>query len=173
MPACSEALPVRAGLGGWAGRRSSVSPSCLLGQPALQRPWSMGPPGALGGGQQGAHISPDGAVATELRPGGVSNAPAPWVGSPGSPRNKVTLLVHRTPVCVRVEKAVDRLEPRGVLLQAEASHHVHHVMWVVWASVAQGDLPQHCVGRQPLQVLQVGVKSELGSRRAPSSPSTM
>lgn len=41
----------------------------------------------------------------------VSNGPAPWVGSPGSPSNEVTLLVHRTPIRVWVEKAVDRLEP--------------------------------------------------------------
>lgn len=30
--------------------------------------------------------------------------------------------------------------PRGILLQAEAPSHVHHVMWVLGSPVAQGDL---------------------------------
>lgn len=105
----------------------------------------------------------------EPRPGGVSHAPPPWVGSPGSPRNEVTLLVHRTPIRIWVQKAVDRLEPGketwrsgllgwrcfgglvpeplrtahspcGVLLQTEASHHIHDIMWVFWTPVTQGDL---------------------------------
>lgn len=47
----------------------------------------------------------------EPRPGGVSKAPAPWGGNQGSPRDEVALLMCGTPVCVRVEKAVDRLKP--------------------------------------------------------------
>ena len=30
--------------------------------------------------------------------------------------------------------------PRGILLQAEAPSHVHHILWVLRSPVAQGDL---------------------------------
>ena len=136
-------------------------------------PWSPGPPGDLGeactaptcGCGPGCgrdHLR-------EPRPGGVSIVPAPWIRNRGSPRDEVTLLVHGTPVCVRVEKAVDRLKPgkgtgwsvlpgvgvwvateplptahspSGILLQAEASCHIHHVTWVLRTPVAQGDLDE-------------------------------
>lgn len=96
-------------------------------------------------------------------------AEPPWLGGQGSLREEVSLLLHGTPVCVWVEKAMHRLEPEkemgvraagrgragsrvpppdsptthspcGVLLQAEASGHAHHILWVLRAPVAQGDL---------------------------------
>lgn len=63
----------------------------------------------------------------------------------GVTRRRITLALHRTPVCVWVEKTVDGLKPCGVLLQAEAARHVHHITWVFRAPVAQGDLPEQGV----------------------------
>lgn len=64
-----------------------------------------------------------------------------------SPRDRGTLLLPGTPVRVWVEKAVDRLKPCGVLLHAEASSHVHHVMWVLRTPIAQGNLLEQGVWR--------------------------
>lgn len=117
--------------------------------------------------------NPPGSRAWGRRPG--SSASPQKLGGwlrPGSLRHKAELGLAGTPVCVRVEQAVDRLEPgetgkgeargeagwgppsahspRGVLLQAEAPSHVHHVVGVLGAPVAQGDL-----GTQALLPLHV------------------
>lgn len=56
--------------------------------------------------------------------------------------------------------------PRGVLLQAEASGHVHHIMWVLRTPVAQGDLgerrreshsPGQCLPPHPSQEIPLGL----------------
>lgn len=43
--------------------------------------------------------------------------------------------------------------PCGVLLQAEASGHVHHVTWILRAAIAQGHLGEEddFLSNQPLQ----------------------
>lgn len=113
QPACQ-------GLGLWAGRACPRSPKApdhpglpgAIGQacrPAvywvLMSPWMR-----LWRGLDGLRESTEASRGQHHSSLGQSQS-QPWVGGQGSLRGEVTLLLHRTPVRVRVEKAVDRLKP--------------------------------------------------------------
>lgn len=65
--------------------------------------------------------------------------------------------------------------PRGILLQAEAPSHVHHVMWVLGSPVAQGDLGEerkqsHSQGRRLLSCSPTETVLGLLDSRDPTAP---